>query len=734
MIQHNEPLTVFLSYAPKDKELLEQLKNQLSPLERANFVFLWSDQRVKPGSNREQEIDEQLEKASIILLLISPNYFASDYLYGYEMRRALERHKAGTVCVIPIILHPIEWEQTPLGTLQALPRDGRAVTRWGHRNEAWKQIAAEVRAVVEVLQRSVVVISSLPQQDVTIRLTSLLEAQHVSTIHVAHTLETTEWQETIRQSSAVVLVTSPETRSTHLLEEIRNLASVHQRPVFAVWVVDTDQGEGQNNSPETWEISISLDLASENQEVAFQELIRHLKFLRYRSAFPTGVPPFSEPRNPYKGLRAFTSNDTRDFFGRAALIDELTRSIESMLTLEKLGKQHSRLLAVVGPSGSGKSSVVMAGLLPCLRSGEVFDSNTWIYLNPVVPGERPIDALLIALKPHFPPNTSFKALREDLTDNACSGLRLLATQLVKLPGERVILLIDQFEEIFTLTADEATRQQFFHLLVEAVTVPGSPLFVILTMRVDAYDRLMQYPELYGLIDEHHVSVLPMAQNELRSVIEGPANLPEVQLSFEPGLVEELLFAMQGQSGALPLLEFTLEQLVKRRDGRRLTRQAYREMGEVKGALSQHAEEIYQRLPSDEHRKDAQAIFLRLIHPGLTDQDTTRRRALSTEFEQADPRQTQRMRETLEIFIGARLLTSNQINEQQRIIEVSHEALIREWRSLTEWLRRAREDILFQQSLSEDVTEWEKRQRPGDRLYRGAPTQRCAGLGQPQQAQ
>jgi hypothetical protein len=202
-------------------------------------------------------------------------------------------------------------------------------------------------------------------------------------------------------------------------------------------------------------------------------------------------------------------------------------------------------------------------------------------------------------------------------------------------------------------------------------------------------------------------------------------LPEVQLTFEGGLVEEVLFAVEGQSGALPLLEFTLDQLVRRRDGQQLTRHAYQEMGEVKGALLQYAEEVYQELPSNEHREAARDLFLRLIHPGITEQDTTRRRAWYAEFEQADVVQTQRLQEVLERFIRARLLTSNQISGI-RTIEVSHEALIRAWKRLAAWLGEARADILFQQSLSDDVAEWEQRERPRDRLYRGVQFKEAQG--------
>ena len=298
------------------------------------------------------------------------------------------------------------------------------------------------------------------------------------------------------------------------------------------------------------------------------------------------------------------------------------------------------------------------------------------------------------------------------------GLYLLATQLVKKKESKVVLLVDQFEEAFTLATDEAQRRHFFELLVTAVTEPRSPLFVILTLRADFYDRPMHYPELYRLIDDHHVSVLPMEREDLRRVIEEPANLPDVQLTFESGLVDELLFDMQGQSGALPLLEFTLDQLFQRRNGHQLTLQAYHEMGGVKGALSQHAEATYQALPSEEHRQMAREVFLRLVSPGATEQDTTRRRAAHSEFERADPVQTQRMQQTLETFIRARLLTTTQVSGTTTI-EVSHEALIREWKRLAEWLREARNDILFQESLSEDVVEWEQRKRPRDRLYRGA---------------
>ncbi len=423
------------------------------------------------------------------------------------------------------------------------------------------------------------------------------------------------------------------------------------------------------------------------------------------------------PRNPYKGLNAFTEHDTRDFFGRETLIEKLATAVETVLAQEQKGGPPERLLAVLGPSGSGKSSVVMAGLLPCLKANGVLNSEEWMYIDRVFPGAHPLEVLAVSLAKQLSARGAV-SIHDELKLASVRTMHLLASELVASSQQRTVLIVDQFEEAFTLTTDEAERQRFFELLTTAVTEPRGPLFVILTLRADFYDRPMHYPELYRLIDAHHVSVLPLERDELRSVIEQPANLTEVQLTFEKGLAEELLFATQGQSGALPLLEFTLDQLVQRRNGHQLTLQAYQQMGGVKGALSQHAEETYQGLPSNEHRQMARDVFLRLVEPGTTEQDVARRRAARSEFERADPVQRQRLQDTLEAFISARLLTTNRSGDKITI-EVSHEALIREWPRLTEWLREARDDIYLQQTISKDADEWERRNKPRDRLYRGS---------------
>ena len=222
----------------------------------------------------------------------------------------------------------------------------------------------------------------------------------------------------------------------------------------------------------------------------------------------------------------------------------------------------------------------------------------------------------------------------------------------------------------------------------------------------------------------------MAIHELREVIEKPAALPDVQLTFEGDLVGDLLFEVQGQVGALPLLQFTLDQLFQQRSGRQLTLSAYREMGGVKGALTRQAEETYAALPSDEHRKLARALFVRLIDPGATEQDTTRRRAALSEFSLPDATQTRLLQEVADAFIAARLLTTNEI-AGTTTIEVSHEALIREWPRLAGWLREAREDIRLQQTISKDAAEWEQRNKPRRSSLSWLPTQRSASMGKAQ---
>jgi transcriptional regulator with XRE-family HTH domain/energy-coupling factor transporter ATP-binding protein EcfA2 len=529
--------------------------------------------------------------------------------------------------------------------------------------------------------------------------------------------------EVVRAAQAILMIVSPEARTSRHIREAIALASMYKRPMYGIW---TEGEDWLTCLPRgSSELSALIDIRGKDSSTTFEEVITLLDQFRLAARSSVASTPgmreeqssTSQPRNPYKGLQAFGGEDRQDFFGRQVMIDELSLALQANLCIEKTSPQSAHLLAVIGPSGSGKSSLVLAGLLPQLRAGSLPDSQSWVYLDPFVPGKHPLESLALTIAAHLPDRT-LQTLREDLESDSARGLHLLASLLTEQREVKVVLFVDQFEEVFNSSTSEEERQQFIDLLVTAVTELYSPVIVILSLRADFLDRAMHYPELYRLLEAHQRVVLPLDVGELRAVIEQPAALPDVQLTFEGNLVGDLLFEAYGQPGALPLLEFTLTQLCERRYGRTLTLQAYQEMGGMRGALARYAEEKYTSLPSAEHHRLARVLFLRLIEPGVTEQETTRRRALLSELLLPDSREMTILQEVIQTFTAARLLTTS-MRHGVATVEVSHEALIREWARLTNWLHEAREDVYFQLTICKDATEWERHGKPGDRLYRGS---------------
>jgi parallel beta-helix repeat protein len=528
--------------------------------------------------------------------------------------------------------------------------------------------------------------------------------------------------EAIRAAQMIILIVSPEARSSRHVREALEIGRMYQRPVYGVWIEGKNWQECLPANEQ--ELPLTLDARRSDDSSLFDELVILLKEEPSDLETPTSSPlqgvkehaEVSEPRNPYKGLQAFRQEDQRDFFGRDGLVETLTNTLGETLQTARNGQPNARLLAIIGASGSGKSSVMMAGLLPRLQQGGMPGSEAWIYLDPIVPGAHPIESLALTLAERLP-DRSLLSIRQDLEADSARGLHQLGFTLTHGKSTKVLLCVDQFEELFTQTSAQEERNQFLELLVTALSEPRGPMIVVLTLRADFYDRVLNSSILGPLMVEHQYAVLPMNVQELRMVIEQPAQLPDVQLAFEGDLVGELLFEIQGQPEALPLLEFTLEQLFMRRRGHQLTREAYQEIGGVKGALVRQAESTYASMPSEEHRWLARSLFLRLIEPGASEQDTTRRRATRSELELADPKETVILEEVSEAFVKARLLTSTTV-VGTAMLEVSHEALIREWPRLATWLQDAREDILLQQAISEDATSWQEKGKSRDRLYRG----------------
>jgi transcriptional regulator with XRE-family HTH domain len=530
-------------------------------------------------------------------------------------------------------------------------------------------------------------------------------------------------QEAIRAAQVVLFIASPEAHSSRHVQHAVQIARIYQMPVYALWI-DGERWQECVPPKDNGEFFATLDVRERHDLTRVEEIVAMLEAVFHASnkaaqesvseSEPAGLLP--EPRNPYKGLQAFSGDDRGDFFGRDRFIAELAQTLNKSLAAEGTSPSSARMLAIVGPSGSGKSSVVLAGLLPRLQAGALAGSQNWVYLDPIIPGNHSIEAFAFAFAKCLP-DRSLMTIREDLSDDSTSGVHLLACMLGKQRETRVVLFVDQFEEVFTQTTSEEERQHFLDLLVTAMSEPQGPAIVILTLRADFYDRPMQYPDLFHLIEAHHSFVLPMDLKELRDVIEKPAELPDVQLTFEGNLVSDLLFEVQEQVGALPLLQFTLDQLFQRRDSHRLTLRAFEEIGGVKGAVAKHAETTYNSLPSEEHRRLARGLFLRLIDPGVTTQDTTRRRIPRSELVLSNSKETAILEQVTRAFISARLLTSNS-KSGKATVEVSHEAVIREWTRLAEWLDAAREDVHRQQTISEDASEWEQLGKPRDRLYRG----------------
>jgi WD40 repeat protein len=420
---------------------------------------------------------------------------------------------------------------------------------------------------------------------------------------------------------------------------------------------------------------------------------------RTRSAYATSVielpaqlvPAEELIENPYKGLRAFQEADAADFFGREALTQLLLARMQEPA-------EYARFLAVVGPSGSGKSSVVRAGLVPAIKCGALPASESWFVLE-LFPGAHPAEELAEALLRIAvdPPNNLIEPLKLDE-----AGLLRVVDQVV--PGgdeTEVVLVIDQFEEVFTMVEDEAERQHFLDTIACAVTDPYSRVRVVATLRADFYDRPLQYPRFSELVRQRTEVVVPLSQRELRAAIVSPAERSGLRVDSD--LVKAIVDDVGEQPGALPLLQYALTEVFERRSGRTLTLTPYHDSGGVLGALARRAEEIYAGL-AREQQEIARQLFLRLVTLGEGVEDT-RRRVRRAEVVPAggDARAVDAV---IDMYGQYRLLTLDRDPVTRApTVEVAHEALIRTWGRLRQWLDASREDLRAQRRLSAAVAEW-----------------------------
>lgn len=406
--------------------------------------------------------------------------------------------------------------------------------------------------------------------------------------------------------------------------------------------------------------------------------------------------------NPYRGLQAFSEADAGAFYGRTEVAGRLVEAVA----------EH-RFVTVVGASGSGKSSVVRAGVIPALRTGAVPGSQNW-FITTVTPSTRPFEQLEAGLlKVAVNPPDS---LLTQLVD----GARGLSRALLRvLPDDgQLLLVLDQFEELFTLT-DPADRDQFLDAISTAVQDPNSQLRIVVTVRADFYDGPLSHPAIGELVRIGSMPVPPMNQVELTDAITLPARVAGV--SFEPALITRLITDVHGAPGSLPLLQYALTELFESRDGTTITEEAYDQVGGITGALATRAEHLYQSLDADA-RAATRRVFGRLVNLGEGTEDT-RRRVDQSELATDEPTQA-----VLDTYGRARLLSFDR-NPQTRTptVEVAHEALIREWPRFRDWLNDDRDTLRVLAHLSGAALAWDQRGRDTSDLYRGARLDAAAQL-------
>ena len=412
--------------------------------------------------------------------------------------------------------------------------------------------------------------------------------------------------------------------------------------------------------------------------------------------------PF-EARNPYKGLRPFNEADAFDFYGREAFVERLLQRWSHP-------GPGSRFLAVVGPSGSGKSSAVRAGLVPALRRGRIEGSDEW-FITELTPGRHPMEELEAALLrvAARPPAGLLQVL-----DSGPRGL-LQAVDRVVPEGSELVLIVDQFEEAFTLTEDESERSLLLESLRVATADPASRTRIVVTLRADFYDRPLNYPRFGPLLGASTEVMTPLAPDELEQAMVRPAG--SVGLRVEPAVVAQVASDVAEQPGALPLVQYALTELFERRDDGTLTLAAYRDIGGVGGALAARGEQLYSARDTV-GREAVHQLFLRLVTLGEGVADTRRRIPLSElSAIELDP---EAMHAALDAFGRHRLVTFDRDPATRGpTVEVAHEALLRSWPRLREWIDAGRGDVRTLRRLADARSEWERSEREPSFLLRGS---------------
>jgi uncharacterized protein YjbI with pentapeptide repeats len=385
--------------------------------------------------------------------------------------------------------------------------------------------------------------------------------------------------------------------------------------------------------------------------------------------------------NPYQGLNAFTSETKQFFFGRDAEIQALVQKI-----------QGCQFLPVIGASGSGKSSIVRAGLIPRL------EALGWTVVGPMKPGTNPKLELQELLDREFPP---FQWLKPpDFLDD-----------------RKIVLVVDQFEEVFTLCRDREERSQFIHSLLNLSEQENLNIRIVVTMRADFVESCLAYEDLTRSIQSDAVYLGPMMGEALEAAIEQPAIVQGMAL--QPKLLAQILQDVAEEENCLPLLEFALFELWERQvrnrpltpnsggtePKRELKLEAYRKLGGVAGALNAHGEAIYKQLAIQKREHWVQRVMLRLVRTGEGTKDTRQRQRKGDLLEMGkDTVEREAIESVIQSLVDGRLLVSDRIDNQD-VIDLSHEALMRSWKRLVTWREGDREVRRIVDAIEDAKRKW-----------------------------
>lgn len=425
--------------------------------------------------------------------------------------------------------------------------------------------------------------------------------------------------------------------------------------------------------------------------------------------------------NPYLGLGPFQEKDADRFFGREKLTEQLWKKFRDLNEPSVSGEPIIRLLPIIGPSGSGKSSLARAGLIPELARQPLpgLDSARIAVLTP---GTHPLEALAgvmarIATNDASPVKKTgefFEVLNKKYKEEHYDGLLRIANLLPSIENSSLVVMVDQFEEVYSLCEDKDERQVFIENLLHTACDRSGRVSVILTLRSDFLGETQSNEKLNIAIARQGEIVPAMSEAELRNAISKPA--ANAGHPLDEYTIDQLISQTKGREGALPLLQFALTRIWEGLAEGIEPAQSLRNIGGVGGALAGEAERLYDKL-KDDQKNTARRAFMAMVQLGEGTRDTRRRVRIADLTVPGED--SEQVRRVLNIFSrrATRLITLSSDEAGIQTAEVSHEALLEHWHALNTWLDNSRDDLRFQRRMDEATRHWENKGRPEGLIWR-----------------